>query len=919
MRDWCAADDCGGESWILLENGGQARWLRRRLAEDGRFGVRIFDVEELRAELARLAGMEPPPGVRAEAELVVKVAMRDAVAGRSAGLIVEACDALARAGWHLNQLRVDEDAARRINRGLERTALIPGFFDRRLRERLPPQPARLCCIGWDALRWPDIGLLDAVVEKVAAFQMYVPAPRLPADGLQREWIEALERRFSLERVICPESGFSSANEPLVARLENSQLASRGETAAPLLLVGRGWEDQVGLACRQVLAWLAEEPAPADPIGIIAPEGSATALAVTEGLLAAGVQMEHPGRTRIREAPGPARIIEQVARYHIGRQDLLELLELANLICVEAREAWADLELEAVRDLLDRAFSAAQSRNSRILARALPRRTDAAWEAVKRLVEILGRWDGDPLPWSATLEKWEALLSGLRLPLDGWGADWAGARRLFQQERVPGIAFMEWIAARMAARRTEKSAEATADAAAQVVVTTFVEASRQTWHRLLLLDSNETEWPAPIPENPFLPDAARLGLNRSRMESAPLPTTRDLRALEQARFLDLIEHCRHPVVFAGVLKAEAGEEAEAQPNDWVLRAVLETGNGEWNPEFWAAAAQAGPPLPIPALEEEERAHLSRVFLARRNALMPFDRYHFNFNETTLIPGPWAATDLDRAAKTPATFALRALFNATSTAGWSPSREEGKAVGSLAHRWMRRAMRLTDQLAPSGPAAGAEARLSDEMNAARRELEEWFGEEGLTLPLWWETCLRKTAWAARRCVREVDGWLEARYCAMEHSLEMEVRTATGPLWLKGRIDILLSDRAGLQDAAVRIYDFKTGRGKAPTLTTLAQGDGGQFAAYYLMARDAGAASAVIGIIKPEQRAREVFSAPDEEEIRARLGVLAELQRNLRFGQAPEPSSSRGAREELPLATVPIDGATLSGKASLHLFAT
>ena len=100
------------------------------------------------------------------------------------------------------------------------------------------------------------------------------------------------------------------------------------------------------------------------------------------------------------------------------------------------------------------------------------------------------------------------------------------------------------------------------------------------------------------------------------------------------------------------------------------------------------------------------------------------------------------------------------------------------------------------------------------------------------------------------------LDGRYCFTEQKLTVTVRTPSGPLPLKGRIDILISDRPEIPSASVRMFDFKTGRGQAPTLSTLERGNGAQFAAYYLMARDAGAAEAVIGIIKPDERALDVF---------------------------------------------------------------
>jgi hypothetical protein len=300
-------------------------------------------------------------------------------------------------------------------------------------------------------------------------------------------------------------------------------------------------------------------------------------------------------------------------------------------------------------------------------------------------------------------------------------------------------------------------------------------------------------------------------------------------------------------------------------------------------------------------------------------MTFDRYHFDFHETKLMPSAWSATDLDMAITCPASFALKSIFDAESTADWSPSRNEATVVGTHAHRWLGRALGLGDQVAPPLPAADAEARLLRELAAARLELEEWFGAEGMPVPLWWETCLRKAAWASRRCIREVREWIEDRQCAVEQKLAVNIRTPAGPLLLKGRIDILISDRPAIRDANVHLFDFKTGRSNAPTLVTLARGNGGQFAAYYLMARDAGAATAVIGIIKPEERASPVFGAADEEALRARMGVLVDLQRDLRFGQAGSKNPDYGPCEALPLATVPIDPAILAQKAALVLYAS
>ncbi len=912
LRPWCEAP---GESWLLVENAGQTRWLSRKFAGAQITSVRVFDADTLRQELARLAGIDPPPRHAAAAAFAVKVAAYQEqqgdsaqIAARNAGAVAEACAALAGAGWHLNQLALNPAPARRIHRAMDRAALLPGIFDRRLHEALPPLPARLCCIGWDAAHWPDLGLLDAAASKAKAFEMYVPLPRLPADAQQQQWIEALEKRLSLERATCPESGFASENEPLVAALDNSRLIPRGEAPQLGLLVGREWPDQVRLVCDEAIAWAAENPAPEFPLGIVAPENSPTAVAVAESLTQAGVRVEHPGRMR---EPAPALLIlEQAARYHLASHNVDELLELTRLLWLHMRETWRDLDPGPVRDALDRAFRAAQSRNARILARALPHRKDAVWDAVSRLVEALGRWDAD---FSSTdlNEQWERLLAAFRIPPEAV----AWPSRIFPSERIPGPAFMEWLAEELAARRRDAPAP-DYTAFAPVVVTTFAHAAQQPWQRLIFLDCNEGAWPAPIAENPFLPDAARAQLNRNRGDSGLLLTTRDLRALDPSRFLDLIEHCRGPVTFAGLLLEHSDAGDRPQPNEWVIRALLDTSPGALPFEAWAAAAQSRPPAAPPALDEPERAHIELVHRSRHDGLKPFDRYLFSFEESKIEPGAWSATNLDKAITQPATFALRELFAAAAPEPFL--RAEGAAVGHRAHSWLGSILGLRDRLAEPAPASGDDSRLKAEHAAARRELEEWYRAENLPMPLWWETCLRKTAWAARRCLREVRGYLDGRYCAMEQTLAVTVRTARGPLPLKGRIDILIGDRTEISGASIRMFDFKTGRGATPSAASLPKGNGAQFAAYYLMARDAGATEAVIGIIKPGERARDIFAAGDEEFLRAHFGLLADLRHTLRFGRAGPLVDEHKATETLPLATVPIDPEILELKAAHFLIA-
>ena len=146
LGDWCRGSE-GVESWLLVENAGQERWFSRKFALEGIEGVQIFDADRLREELGRRGGIQAPDWNGTVAAFAVKVAVQseqgDAALTvmRNAGQVAEACDELARAGWHLGQLNMDGSIARRIHQAMEKELVLPGIVERRLREGLPRQRA----------------------------------------------------------------------------------------------------------------------------------------------------------------------------------------------------------------------------------------------------------------------------------------------------------------------------------------------------------------------------------------------------------------------------------------------------------------------------------------------------------------------------------------------------------------------------------------------------------------------------------------------------------------------------------------------------------------------------------------------------------------------------------------------------------
>lgn len=923
LRSWCeaasrAALGSGAEAWLVTAHRGAARWIRREAMREGLSlaGIRFLDPAMLREWLCARCGVEEIARGDETAAFVLTVAAQRfaddpaaAAVAREPASCLAAMSELHSAGWTSAELDLPAKAARGFHAALARSGAWKAETDRILREREAPEnslPLRSCVVGWDAERWDDLPLLEALAAHSAECTVFAAMPRVAAENVAQLWIETIEARLHATRAVChPCERFHPANDALVSHLEKNALATGA--AAPVLLVGQDWRDQIPLVRDDVLAWLSSENRAAHSrLAIIAPEHSASSAAIIHALARAGVAaLDDIGE--VRQPDVSTQIAAAAARYHLQSHDVCVLLEICKLLHEALPETWRYLHPAKVHGALTDAFCTVQSRNARLLV------TDdlAQWRQIGEVVASLGKWEG-AMTWAGARAKWAHMMAQLGVSVDVAEPLWSRAEKLFQEEQISARAFLEYLAALLSGREIRRAPDA-AFTPASVVVTTLAGAQNQTWDRVVFLDSVEGAWPQTHGENPLLDDAARAALNARRRARGLLLTSGDRWALEQARLLDLIEHCTGAIVFAGFARDPENAAREMQPNEFVLRCLSASGSAKSPLAQWRETARgcAAEPATMPT---DEQAHLEKVHAARRDPAAPFDRYLFDFHESRIQPGAWPATRLDLALTCPATFALREIFHAEAVQGSGFQRGEGSAVGAHAHAWLARALGGGEELQPFRPQAAREA-LEREIAATRRMMRAQFAREGLALPLWWETCLRKAAWAARRCLAPLAAEFETGwFFAMEKTLRESVDTAAGALELKGRVDLLLADSAALENARLVIVDFKTGKSDAPSLTTLARGSGWQFAAYFLMGKNLTAREVAAGIIRPGGVNLAVFADADESSLREAAAPLARMQRGLCFGRRGPLVTEFGACERLPLATTPANPETLEQKAAL-----
>jgi RecB family exonuclease len=906
VRDWlegaAARTLAGRRNWMIVANRGQIRWLRQKSLAAGitTVGVRYLDPHALRREMCAMVGLETVLLDGATLEFVLRISalrledVESRSVARNPSAYLRAMEELAFAGVE------DGAIARELGSGY---AWAPGV-DAALAKSAAPAPLACCCVGWDAANWEDANLLSAAVAWSKECELYVAMPRSVDEKLHQEWIGELEDRLGVASTECTAGDFKSANEELVERLEGADLGS--DTALCVdFLIGQEWADEMNLVRDDVIAWLASSRNDAR-LAVIAPRRSASSIHLVRLLTEAGIAVLDETGAR-QEPPYDVQLQREIVRYHLLDCDVDALL---GFIALLARcDAGAKLDPSSAQAWLRNRFSQVQSRNSRLLVQADFSPSELS-DALCKLVSRLGSWPAE-ITWPEARSQWETILREFEVTTAALEPLWSQTVGLLDKRRFPPRAFLEYLEALLSGSQVQPVSD---KAFARVIFTTFSKVHHQSFDRILLLDSNETIWPLRHEENPFLDDQRRAELNRRRKKrQGRLLLSFEHGLIEQARFLDLIENCAGGIAFAATARDAADASREASLNSWATRVLAEMGS----PVEWRKKVRVTEPAGV-NLPPEEAGHLTAVHESRRNPCMPFDRYHFNLHECTYEAAWWNASKLDDALACPATFALSEILGVESGMAADFERKENWAVGILTHRWLTRALGGKDEFARIVVPKDLDARIMQIRKAEEEKLADVFRPANLPLPLWWRSVLHKAAWAARACASAISKEPTEAWFAMEKDLRAELQTDSGGFKVRGRIDLMIADREALDGATLKVIDFKTGKQQRPTLTRLRNGTGLQFAAYHLMARALGALIVRTSQVNPERGEEEAFGPGDEAELRAAMGRLALLQRDLKFGQAAPARSDRETTEELPMATTPIDPRILEAKAELLLIA-
>ena len=937
LETWCreateAALTKGTRSWLVCATRGQSAWVKARLLRAGvpLIGLHFLQTSSFRRELCLRLG-EPLPGSEHEALiLVVRSLAGSAPKDRQCVAIVQqpaewlrALEDLDAAGWLEDASEFARFVPKPLRSFAKRLRLEAsewlGGVDRRLRERASAAPKRadlsVAVLDWEASCFGHTDLLAAAIATSASAACFAPLPRFANEEVQQGWLDWVSETFSTTDDPCAgltETRYGS----LTDRLEGVDLATM-PVEVPGLLVGKTWSDQIELITREVAHWLVEHRADhAHRLVVVLPTRNATSVALGRRLAELSITHENT----IGERPEPAweaRALRALVEYYREGCSAAAFLRLLAVRAEGVDDSWR----EEAADRLPRAFDRVQSGLAKHVAVNPP---------FADVVAELADWQRDASV-SVRREAFVRSIRALRLPtpvveqihrlLD---PIWPSLEQWFRPDQL--IAGAHWLDFLNEALNSIPTAQASGEANARnsrVVLATLADAATQTWQGVILADANDEIWPFPLSENSLLPDQVRSTLNARRKEGQPLLlTASDRAAIDEARFLTLLENCDGPFWFAASGVLAESPHRTAHPNEWALRCLIaSTPNAmdAWNNALRRTSRK------LASLETDEARHLVAVRNSRHDPRVPFDEYFLRFGPISNAPQSlrsFAARTLERLISEPAELAYKLVFDATSQRDAESlfRREERKIVGTIAHRWMHRLLapkgdsdrRLNKSLLHDALLHGIAAQRENSEHELSLQLHQ---ASNVAPTAWWKSVFGQAERVARRWTSALlasplpDGSFRiATERAFEAALPV---TNSRPLAIHGRLDLCL-----LGETETVVLDYKSGDQPRPVKPESVGVDGKHLplVAYLWLALANGLPHPRVGLATaggPIQAA--LVGERDFSRFEDLASQFARQQRESLFGQVgPLVAGLDGHCETLPIATIPVSVTVLALKA-------
>jgi hypothetical protein len=920
----------------------------------GLWNVRFLTPSELRKQIAHHLGLAPQIPLREHLRLLLATAAeRVAEAARTPAAtsvaaapdqLLKAIDMIGQSGWdfaiagpgHLQPIvaefrRLLDSAGFQMLHDTDRAALSAA-------RRAEPLFHDAFVIGFHALHWPLWPLLETGVRLAENAVVCLTDPRFEAESLDATWIGTWEETFGGAEQIETESSASPLTEAL--RLPDSVAARNQRASNPVeeieFLVGLDTTDHAQAIAARAIQYLSD-PA-CERLGLLFPAAGALSRRVAE--LLAQARIAHDDGLAY-QAPGP---LENGTDWEAWQslQENPRVPVLLQFLRARGDKPFGELSFDNAVWELQRAFQELLIDDLGVLAEFLARnprdQSRLLSEALRTLPLLPERGTiGEFFEQTDTIFRtcgWKERAEALQRFLP----DWRHSSDLVVSRRT----WLRWLRETLVswqARRPERGSHPYS----RVHLLPYAQADSQAWTHLIVAGLNEGQWPPPLDEGGFLGEEEIAALNqqvRKLNTKASVQGSQgeghvavqsgralclgpvERRALVERQFLNTLESAAVAITATMQLHDEAAPERPLSPSEFFTRlhfcargravsqgtlSLLQKETARWvgTTKLWPQ------PAPDPAAVRQTRL----AFDARRESGRPFGEYEFALRTAPPRALRLSATQWENALVTPAQVFLSAILG-VEAADRDEETPWALAHGVWVHRWLSAFTAGTEPglLAPMPAPTDWQNRVQDAARKFRDRAAAALSAQRRPVPDWWQSAWQQAESAASDLTAITSAVQGRTHAATEWKIEnIPLPIEGGTLFVRGRIDLLLSNENALTD--VWLVDYKTGNRKALKLSELAAGKGLQLALYALALRAGGAKEVGLSLVA----AGTTLDTPQVEI--AELDSLSDLWRGLLrmqetgvFGMVGALRDEFGFGSDYPLATLAIDEEILAEKWAL-----
>jgi len=742
--------------------------------------------------------------------------------------------------------------------------------------------------------WGVVGLLA----RSRAAEIWLPEPdfALGATAAQEAWVERWQAASGTEAepstVVDTPEGCAAAGDVW----SSVSAASELRTDQVALIVGEDRGDEMAAVAVQVAQWLDEG---ATRVGVVVPRGGPGHLALRQELAARGIEFND-----LVGVTGPAALDEQLQRavlhYHRDGATLEGLIALWPRLLAAGKTT---LRQDQLRRRLERDFERSPQHEVAVFEDRWKDREPElgrvvaglgkAWPEALSLADALGRWRaiGEWLEWEE-FEGIEALNTlatrddsphPRRVVTDGIAevipTQWAA------QDGIPPPGF------------------------ARVHLGSWRQLVGLSWSHLAWTEANAGVWPHRERESPWWPEADRVALADNAGTDGGWLTAAERREVDRAGWRRLVRDTRVKVAFSAARFEAESPETELAPNTWLERIIARTEglNAEAGVSRVLAMLARRRTTEGPGTDDRLAAWQRRDE-TRRDPTVPFGPDFHGSGSVILRPEHLSPRLIEQALADPAALWYEGVLGLSRLERGTLLRSVRRAIGARVHHLLAGALRPEQEVrAGFGPMPmreEAQARLA-------RAVTSW--QQAQPRGLFERAMVAEIEGLGRALLHQVYAMAAGDFIAVERNLDAEALLPLGAhaIPLRGRMDLVRSDRPGWRGASIDVVDFKTGGDSSLSARRMGtKGESVQLGVYLQAVMRAGARDARVWMIKPDE-----VSVLHHDELDTALRSLdwlaAAVDRGVYGALTPDRSPYGFDGYEGPRAVRPVPAAVLQKK--------